>query len=137
MADPPNPPDLAQAIAAILTLRDEQTTLLREIVQQGRASRPEQHHQPPIPGYEQFLSTQPQLFHKMDEPLDADSWLCRVLCALHLAHDKPCLCRVPCPLDTAHGKDVFKIFIIYSNYSINSYFHNFVTFFNLPKCLKN
>ena len=32
MAAPPNPPDLAQAIAAMLTGRDEQTALLREIV---------------------------------------------------------------------------------------------------------
>ena len=75
MAAPPNPPDLAQAIAAMLTGRDEQTALLREIVQQGRVPRPEQHHQPPIPGYEQFLGTQPPLFHKADEPLEADSWL--------------------------------------------------------------
>jgi len=37
MAGPPNPPDLAQAIAAMLTGRDEQTTLLRELVAQGRA----------------------------------------------------------------------------------------------------
>ena len=36
MAAPPNPPDLSQAIAAMLTGRDEQTTLLCEIVQQGR-----------------------------------------------------------------------------------------------------
>jgi len=33
----PNPPDLAQAIAAMLIGRDEQTALLREIVEQGRA----------------------------------------------------------------------------------------------------
>jgi len=75
MAAPPSPPDLAQAIAAMLTGRDEQTALLREIVQQGRVPLPEQHHQPPIPGYEHILGTQPQLFHKMDEPLEADSGL--------------------------------------------------------------
>ena len=63
VAAPPNPPDLAQAIAAMLTGRDEQTAYLREIVQQGRVPRPKQHHQPPIPGYEQFLGTQPPLFH--------------------------------------------------------------------------
>ena len=39
MAAPPNPPDLAQAIAAMLTGRDEQTALLWEIVEQGRAQR--------------------------------------------------------------------------------------------------
>ena len=80
MAAPPNPPDLAQAIAAMLTGRDEQTALLREIVEQGRAQRHEHHHQPAVPGYVQFLSTQPPLFHKADEPLEADSWLRTCLC---------------------------------------------------------
>ena len=75
MAAPPNPPDLAQAIAAMLTGRDEQTALLWEIVEQVRAQRHEHHHQPAVPGYEQFLSTQPPLFHKADEPLEADIWL--------------------------------------------------------------
>ena len=75
MAEPPNPPDLAQAIVAMLTGRDEQTALLREIVEQGRAQRHEHHHQPAVPGYEQFLNTQPPLFHKADEPLEVDSWL--------------------------------------------------------------
>ena len=46
MGEPPNPPDLAQAIAAMLTGRDEQTALLREIVEQGRAQQHEPHHQP-------------------------------------------------------------------------------------------
>ena len=73
MAEPPNPPNLAQAIAAMLPGRDEQTALLREIVEQGRAQRQEHHHQPTVPGYEQFLITQPPLFHKADEPLEADS----------------------------------------------------------------
>ena len=59
----------------MLTGRDEQTALLRELVAQGRAPQPEHRHQPSIPGYEQFLSTQPPLFHKADEPLEADSWL--------------------------------------------------------------
>jgi hypothetical protein len=57
----------------MLSGRDEQTALLREIVEQGRAQRPEHHHQPAVLGYEQFLSTQPPLFHKADEPLEADS----------------------------------------------------------------
>ena len=75
MAGPPNPPDLAQAIAAMLTGSDEQTALLREIVEQGRAQRHKHHHHPPAPGYPEFLATQPPLFHKADEPLEADSWL--------------------------------------------------------------
>ena len=75
MGEPPNPPELAQAIAAMLTGRDEQTTLLRELVAQCRAPQPEHHHQLPAPGYPEFLATQPPLFHKADEPLEADSWL--------------------------------------------------------------
>ena len=74
MAAPPNPPDLTQAIAAMLTGRDEQTALLWEIVEQGRVQWPEHHHQPPALGYPEFLATQPPLFHKADEPLEADSW---------------------------------------------------------------
>ena len=35
----------------------------------------------------------------------------------------------------AHGKPVFKILKFRSNCSINSYLHNFVRFFTLPKCL--
>ena len=49
MAAPLNPPDLAQAIAAMLTGRDEQTALLRQLVEQGAAPRPG-HHPPPVPG---------------------------------------------------------------------------------------
>ena len=35
MGEPPNPPDLSQAIAAMLMGRDEQTALLRELVAQA------------------------------------------------------------------------------------------------------
>ena len=73
--DPPPPPDLVQAIAAILDGHDEQTTLLYLLVQQGATPRPEIHHPPPVPGYLEFLGTQPLLFHNADEPQEADSWL--------------------------------------------------------------
>ena len=33
MGEPPNPPDLAQTIAAMLTGRDEQTALLRQLME--------------------------------------------------------------------------------------------------------
>ena len=72
MAAPPNPPDLAQAIAAILTGRDEQTALFHQLVEQDAAPQPG-HHPPPVPGYQEFLGTQPLLFHKADNPLEADS----------------------------------------------------------------
>ena len=69
---PPPPPDLVQAIAAILTGRDKHTALLRRLVEQGAAPRPG-HHSPPVPGNQEFLGTQPPLFHKADELLEADS----------------------------------------------------------------
>jgi len=69
------PPNLFQAIAAILTGRNEQTALLRRLVEQGAAPRPGHHHPPPVPRYQEFLGTQPSLFHKADELLEADSWL--------------------------------------------------------------
>ena len=72
---PPPPPDLVQAIAAILTRRDEQTVLLRQLVEQGAAPWLGLHHPPPVPGYQEFLGTQPPLFHIADEPLEAVSWL--------------------------------------------------------------
>ena len=74
MAAPQNPLDLVQAIAAILTGCDEQTAFLRQLVEQGAAPRPG-HHPPPVLGYQEFLGTQSPLFHKADEPLEADSWL--------------------------------------------------------------
>jgi hypothetical protein len=36
------------------------------------------HDEHPSAGYQDFLSTQPPLFHKADEPLDADVWLCTI-----------------------------------------------------------
>jgi hypothetical protein len=32
----------------------------------------------PSASYQDFLSTQPPLFHKADEPLDADAWFCTI-----------------------------------------------------------
>jgi hypothetical protein len=55
-----------------------QTELLNQLVQ---AQLKQFHHQPrgrdehPSAGYQDFFSTQPPLFHKMEEPLDADAWL--------------------------------------------------------------
>jgi hypothetical protein len=55
-----------------------QTELLNQLVQ---AQMGQFHHQsrgrnePPLASYQDFLSTQPLLFHKADEPLDADAWL--------------------------------------------------------------
>ena len=44
------PPNLFQAIAAILTGRNEQTALLCRLVEQGAEPRPGHHHPPPVLG---------------------------------------------------------------------------------------
>jgi hypothetical protein len=55
-----------------------QMKLLNQLVQ---AKMNQFHHlshgrdEHPSAGYQDFLSTQPPLFHKTDEPLDADAWL--------------------------------------------------------------
>jgi hypothetical protein len=66
---PPAPPNLAEVMAW-------QTELLNQLVQ---AQMNQFHHQsrgqdePPSAGYQDFFSTQPPLFHKTEEPLDADA----------------------------------------------------------------
>ena len=67
---PPPPPNLAELMAM-------QTELLRQLVQ-GQQNPPRQQHggrdaQPA--GYQEFFGTQPPLFSRTDEPLDADAWL--------------------------------------------------------------
>jgi hypothetical protein len=71
---PPPPPNLAEVMV-------RQTELLNLLVQ---AQQNQQHQQsrggcddphPQVANYQDFLSTQPPLFHKADEPLDADAWL--------------------------------------------------------------
>ena len=88
---PSPPPNLVEAITAMLTGCNEQTALLRQLVRQGSAPRHGNcnHHQPFVPGYQEFLGTQPPLFHKADEPLEADSWLRTIesKCTLHPYND--------------------------------------------------
>jgi hypothetical protein len=69
---PPPPPNLAEVMA-------RQTELLNLLVQ---AQQNQQRHQsqggrdePQVANYQDFLSTQPLLFNKVEEPLDADAWL--------------------------------------------------------------
>jgi hypothetical protein len=67
-------PNLAKVMA-------RQTELLNQLVQ---AQMNQYHHQqwgrdePPSVGYQDFFSTQHPLFHKTEEPLDADAWLCTI-----------------------------------------------------------
>ena len=67
---PPPPPNFAEYLAA-------QTELLRQLVQ-GQQQQQQQRggpnvHQPQAAGYLDFLATQPPLFNKTKEPLDADA----------------------------------------------------------------
>jgi hypothetical protein len=82
---PPAPPNLAEVMA-------RQMKLLNQLVQ---AQMNQSHHmsrgcnEHPSAGYQDFLSTQPSLFQKADEPLDADAWL-------HTIESKFALLSVPC-----------------------------------------
>ena len=54
-----------------------QTELLRQLVQ-GQQNLPRQQHggrDAQLAGYQEFFGTQPPLFSRTDEPLDADAWL--------------------------------------------------------------
>jgi hypothetical protein len=71
-----------------------QTELLRQIVQ-GQQPHHQQrggHNapQPQVAGYPEFFGTQPPLFNKMEEPLDADAWI-------HTIESKFALLTLPCP----------------------------------------
>jgi hypothetical protein len=69
-----------------------QTELLNQLVQ---AQMNQFHHlsrgrdEHPSAGYQDFLSTQPPLFHKTDKRLDADAWL-------HTIESKFALLSTPC-----------------------------------------
>jgi hypothetical protein len=82
---PPAPPNLAEVMA-------RQTELLNQLVQ---AQMGKCHHQSrgrdehPSANYQDFLSTQPPLFHKAHEPLDTDAWLRTI-------ESKFALLSVPC-----------------------------------------
>jgi hypothetical protein len=82
---PPAPPNLAKVMA-------QQTELLNQLVQaqmnqSQHPSRGRDEH--PSASYQDFLSTQPPLFHKADEPLDADA-------RLHTIESKFALLSAPC-----------------------------------------
>ena len=70
---PPPRPSLAEVMAL-------QTELIHQLVQ-GQQNQPRsqqrgrEDHVPQAAGYQEFFGTQPPLFHRTDEPLDADAWL--------------------------------------------------------------
>jgi hypothetical protein len=71
---PPAPPNLAEVMARQTELLNQQVQA--QMNQSHHMSRGRDEH--PSAGYQDFLSTQPPLFHKADEPLDADAWLCTI-----------------------------------------------------------
>ena len=83
----PHPPSLAEAIAAILESRDEQTGLLRQLVQNSaRAVGREGQQGPRASSYADFLATHPPMFHVTTEPLDADTWIRTIESKFELLH---------------------------------------------------
>ena len=62
---PPPPPGIAEVLAA-------QTELLRQLVQVQQQGG-HHAHQPQAAGYQDFFATQPPLFNRTEELLDADA----------------------------------------------------------------
>ena len=70
--NPPPPPPPA-GIAEVLVA---QTEILRQLVQAQQQPRGGHHaHQAQEASYQDFLSTQPPLFTKADDPLNVDAWI--------------------------------------------------------------
>jgi hypothetical protein len=68
---PPPPPNLAEVMARQIELLDQPVQ-----AQQNQFRHQQQgHDEHPSASYQDFFSTQPPLFHKIEEPLDADAWL--------------------------------------------------------------
>ena len=75
---PPVPPNLADAIAALVNVTVDNARLLRELAQSNQnmmQGNHGQHHLRQEATYVDFTDTRPQVFTKADEPLEADDWL--------------------------------------------------------------
>ena len=79
ISDPPLvPPNLADAIAALVNVTVDNARLLREIAQSNQNMMQGNHgrnHQRQEATYVDFTDTRPPVFTKADEPLEADDWL--------------------------------------------------------------
>jgi hypothetical protein len=74
---PPEPPTLAEAIAALVTATSDNTRFIREMTgqqlqQQGGRDYPQGPHETL---YLDFSETRPPLFVKAEDPLEADEWV--------------------------------------------------------------
>jgi hypothetical protein len=73
--NPPPPSSLAQAIAAILESRDEQTELLRQLIANSTHGGNGERNAPAPTTYSDFAAMYLPLFTEAGEPLEADHWL--------------------------------------------------------------
>jgi hypothetical protein len=75
--NPPSPPSLAQAITSILESHDEQTELLRQLIDNSTHGGNGARNAPALAPttYSDFVATHPPLFTEAGEPLEADHWL--------------------------------------------------------------
>jgi hypothetical protein len=70
--NPPPPSSLAQAIAAILESRDEQTELLRQLIANSTHGGNGERNAPAPTTYNDFAAMYLPLFTEAGEPLEAD-----------------------------------------------------------------
>ena len=67
--DPPQAPTIDDTLAALVNVSPSNACMLQTLVQHGIPD-PEADHT-----YRDFLKTHPPIFHKAEEPLEADDWL--------------------------------------------------------------
>ena len=92
-SDLPGPPPLTP----LERLLETQTALLQQLTQaqaqaSGNQQRGRRDNNPPMARYEDFLGTQPPLFAKADDPLEADAWVRAI-------ESKFSILVAPCPED--------------------------------------
>jgi hypothetical protein len=72
--------------------------------------------QPQVAGYPEFFGTQPPLFNKMEEPLDANAWIRTI-------ESKFALSTLPCPEANKANKARFAT-LPYCTYMVGQLFCN-------------
>jgi hypothetical protein len=80
------------SLSHLVEVMTRQTELLNLLVQAQQNQQHQQsrgHDEPQVATYQDFLSTQPPLFSKAEEPLDADAWL-------RIIESKFTLLTIPC-----------------------------------------
>jgi len=76
MTDPPQAPPLADAVVALMNVSTTNACMLQALTQHVI---PDPHGRPdPVANntYRDFLKTHPLIFHKAEEPLEAENWIC-------------------------------------------------------------